>query len=384
MTNRVFLLGGLRTHIGIRNGIFKNVLPEKLGAALVKEIKRKYFVENPDFLICGNAIGPGGNIGRLTLLNAGISDNVPAFTVDTQCASGLTAIDIAYSKIASGQCELVFAGGIESTSLQPYREYNENDPRTKLRNSKFTAAQFSPSEYEDDAMLSGAEKTAKLLNISKKEADMAALECYQNAYKARDKNLLGNIICPLFSSKRDEVMRRKFNEKLLERAPLIFNQNGSVLTSANSCTINDGAAFVILASENWMKQNKRECKIELLSTMIKGTNPEYPPLAADFATLNILNECNLKYKDIFAFEYNESFSIIRVHFQKEHNEEKKRFNKWGGALAYGHPYGASGAILMLHLQEILKKENGQYGIAAIPAAGGIGQAILVVNHKGKK
>lgn len=179
-------------------------------------------------------------------------------------------------------------------------------------------------------------------------------------------------------------MRRKFTEKLLERAPLIFNQNGSVLTSANSCTINDGAAFVILASENWMKQNKRECEIELLSTMMKGTNPEYPPLAADFATLNILNECNLKYKDIFAFEYNESFSIIRVHFQKEHNEEKKRFNKWGGALVYGHPYGASGAILMLHLQEILKKENGQYGIAAIPAAGGIGQAILVVNHKGKK
>ena len=128
---KVYILGGLRSHIGIRYGIFKSVRPEVLGGRVAAELCRRYSVV-PDLCICGNAVGPGGNIGRLLLLESGFPERVPAFTLDLQCASGLAAIDMAAGRIAAGQCDVVLAGGAESASLQPKRIYAEADCIIKL------------------------------------------------------------------------------------------------------------------------------------------------------------------------------------------------------------------------------------------------------------
>lgn len=115
--NRVFLAGGLRSHIGIRNGIFKHIRPEVLGGRVASTLCQRYGIQGPDALICGNAVGPGGNIGRLLLLEGGLPERAAAFTIDLQCASGLAAIHMAALSIMAGEWDVVLAGGAESASL---------------------------------------------------------------------------------------------------------------------------------------------------------------------------------------------------------------------------------------------------------------------------
>ena len=131
--NRVYILGGLRTLIGVRNGIFKRVRPEVLGGQIVKALCEKYEIKGPDALFCGNAVGPGGNIGRLLALEGKLPERTPAMTIDLQCASGLAAIHMGALSIMTGENDVVFAGGTESASLQPRRIYAENDERAHER-----------------------------------------------------------------------------------------------------------------------------------------------------------------------------------------------------------------------------------------------------------
>ena len=375
--NRVFLLGGLRTHIGVRGGIFKTVRPELLGGAVVKKLCEVYGVRGPDALVCGNAVGPGGNLGRLLLLEGGLPERTPAFTLDMQCASGLAAIHMAALGIMMGEWNVAFAGGAESASLQPRRIYGEYDERSRLRNPEFTAAQFIPGEFGDDAMLLGAERAAKKAGISREEADEAAFISQKRAAEAEDKGLLSPMILPLYGSTRDEAVRRRMSEKLLKRAPRVTDYPEGILTAANTCTINDGAAFTVLASETWLRERNLAPSAEIMGIKMTGSDPKTPPLSADYAVASLLAEKGLFYSDIHAFEYNEAFALISAHFRKVHKNVAERLNRWGGALAYGHPYGASGGEIMIHLMKILEKEKGRYGVAAIPAAGGVAEAVLI-------
>ena len=331
----------------------------------------------PDLCICGNAVGPGGNIGRLLLLESGFPERVPAFTLDLQCASGLAAIDMAAGRIAAGQCDVVLAGGAESASLQPKRIYADHDERAKLRNPEFTAAQFMPGEFGDDAMLLGAERAAKAAGITREEADEAALRSQMLAKDASENGIFRDVILPLFGSTRDEAIRPRMSRKLLERAPRVTDFQDGILTAANSCTMNDGAAFLLLVSEAWADEHEITPAFEIADTRLIGSDPKVPPLAADAAVSEMLEANQLTYEDIDAFEYNEAFAVISAHFMKKHPEVAGRLNQAGNALAYGHPYGASGAEIMIHLMEILREKEGRLGAAAIPAAGGVGEAILV-------
>ncbi len=378
----VYLLGGFRSHIGVRYGIFKSVRPEILGARVLQEVWQRFCQgEAADLLLCGNAVGPGGNIGRLTALTAGLPISTPAVTVDLQCASGLTAIDLAAAKIASGACDLVIAGGTESASLAPHRIYHENDERSRKRNPEFTAAQFIPEEWGDDAMLLGAERAAKKAGITRADADEAALLSHQLALAAKEKEKLDSLILPLFGSTKDEALRPRMSERLLARAPRVTDFDGGILTAANACTMNDGAAFVALASGDWVKAHGVKPWAKVLATHLVGGDPWCPPLTADLAAGELLQKQGLTYQDVDAFEYNEAFAVISAHFRKTHRDVADRLNGWGGALAYGHPYGASGAEIMLHLMARLADSGGRLGVAAIPAAGGVGQAILIENEQ---
>lgn len=374
---RVYIIGGLRSHIGVRHGIFRHILPEQLGAGVVQAVLRRWVVPRIDGLYCGNAVGTGGNIGRLMALEAGLPVAVPAVTVDLQCASSLAAIDMAFNKLAVGQARYLLAGGIESTSLQPERRYHVDDPRSSLRERAYTCAQFIPSDWGDDAMLMGAEKAAAQAGITRAEADAAAFESQKKAREAQQKGLLQACIVPLFGSTRDEAIRPRLSAKVLQRAPLISRFPQGILTAANTCTINDGAAFLLLATEEEIRQKGCPVAAEIVASQWYGGDPERPPLGADLAAAKLIQRAGLTYDDINAFEYNEAFSIIDVLFAKAHPEAWPRFNRFGGALAYGHPYGASGAIIVLHLLQALEAVQGTYGIASIAAAGGVALSLLI-------
>ena len=375
--NRVFIADGLRTHIGIRNGIFKEIRPELLGAEVLKGLGERQDLREMDQVICGNAVGPGGNIGRLTVLEAGLPEEIPAMTADLQCASGLAGIDIAFAKIASGQCSLIAAGGIESTSLQPHRLYHENDPRRGEGNGEYLSAQFIPGEYSDNAMIRGAERTAAGEQITREEADAAALDSQQKAMEASRQGYLKDVILPVFGSVRDEAIRPRITGKVFRRAPVISGMPDGIMTSANVCTINDGAAFLLLCSEAWMKEHHIMPMAEILGTETIGTDAARPPLSADRSTGRLLSDAHMTYEEVDAFEYNEAFSIIDVLFTRAHPGMAERYNSLGGALAYGHPYGASGAVILLHLMTALKLRQGKIGVAAIAAAGGVGVSMLI-------
>ena len=378
MNESVYLLGGYRSHIGVRYGIFKSIRPEILGGRVLSAVWQRFGMgAAPDLAICGNAVGPGGNIGRLTTLTAGLPISTPALTVDLQCASGLTAIDLAAAKIASGGCDFIIAGGTESASLAPHRIYHENDERSQKRKPEFTAAQFIPEEWGDDAMLLGAERAAKKAGITREEADEAALLSHQRAQAALTEGKLSSLVLPLFGSTKDEAIRPRMSGRLLARAPRVTDFPGGILTAANACTMNDGAAFVALASEAWVKAHGAKPFAKIVATHLTGGDPWCPPLTADLAAGELLKKQGLSYEAVDAFEYNEAFAVISAHFRKNHETVKDRLNSWGGALAYGHPYGASGAEIMLHLVARLADGGGHLGMAAIPAAGGVGQAILI-------
>lgn len=373
--NRVFILDGLRSHIGVQNGIFKYTLPEELGAALLKKLAYRIKTDNPDQVICGNVVGAGGNIGRLLLLQAGFPESVPGVTIDSQCASGLTSIALGYGQIKSGQCDLVIAGGVESTSLKPQRNYHKNDHRYHPQNQEYHCAQFSPNEYRDDAMILGAERTAKKEDILKEELDRWAMLSHMKAGEAQEKLLFHDLILPIAGSKKDETIRPTLSEKLLKRAPVLY-KNG-VITAANACTINDGAAFLVLCSEKWLRTQQAAPRAEILDSQLIGSNPDYSPLAANLAVEKLLAKRKLSSEAIDLYEYNEAFGVIDVLFERKFPHLINRYNIHGGALAYGHPYGASGAILLLHLLKNLEIQRKHLGVAAIAAAGGIGQSLLI-------
>lgn len=380
--NKVYILGGLRSNIGIKNGMFKNMLPEDLGSEVIKKLISVYNLREIDEIICGNTVGTGGNISRLMALKAGISNEIPAYTVDMQCGSASLSIDIAFSKIKSGQCDLIIAGGIESDSTKPNKYYNKNDNRFNEENSKFSVSQFSPYEIGEDVMLKGAERIASKEKITKKELDFWILESHKRAIIAKKEGRLNNIILKVDNSTCDEGIRENMSQKLIDRLKPLVCQNGKV-NAANTCLTNDGAAFVILCSHKFIKKNKINPKAEVIDTCIIGTDPLYSPIAAIKSTDKILEKRNFKYNDISAFELNEAFGVIDVMFQRNNPDLIDRYNIFGGALAYGHPYGASGAIIMLHLINSLEYLDGEYGITSIAAAGGIGSSILIkrVNYE---
>ena len=177
--DKVSILGGLRSYIGVRNSAYRHVPAEHLGAAVLKELTNRYQPSKIDMVICGNCVGGGGNITRLMALEAGLSESIPSFTVDLQCASSLEAVITAAARIQSGLADLVIAGGFESSSTQPMRCYNPNHPyaaaahddtlsgnpagicnahRTEL-SLTYSTAKFIPGPHREDVMLQGAEKT---------------------------------------------------------------------------------------------------------------------------------------------------------------------------------------------------------------------------------
>ena len=248
-----YILGGLRSYVGVVNGIYRHIPAEVLGAEVLKQVMEKYQLSEPDYIVAGNGVGASGNIARLMALTAGVDISVPAFTVDVQCGSGLESIAVAAAKINSGEADVIIAGGFESSSTQPRRGYNPNHP-DYTGDEWYSVAKFMPGIHRETVMLEGAELAAKREGITKEEMDSWVLRSHALATQAREQGLLQNIIAPVCGAVKDEGIRPRMSQRLLDRMPKVL-EGGEFITAANSCLINDGAAFVVLCSQKYLQEH---------------------------------------------------------------------------------------------------------------------------------
>lgn len=377
--SKVYILGGLRSPIVVARTKFKFVRPEIFGAEILRALREKFSLTRVDEIICGNAVGTGGNIARLMTLTADFDKSTAAMTVDRQCASGAAAISIAYAKISCGLADVIIAGGAESSSLQPLRVYHPNDERFNLTaadgiQGAYRNSQFSPDEFDALAMLKGAQRVADSENISKAEMDAWSLRSHQRAAAAID--ILREYIVEINGLREDTAVKKNISERVLERAPLPLGA-GTKISSGNACRVNDGAAFVVLVSEKFLRENSLSPAAQIIDTATGGVNPLESPRGAQAVADKLLARNSLTYENLAAIEFNEAFAVIDVLFERKNPSCVEKFNRLGGALAYGHPYGASGAILMVHLLAALKNFGGGLGLLSIAGGGGVGESILI-------
>lgn len=377
---QAYILGGARSYIGIENSMYRNLPAEILGARVLKQVLGKYPEKDVDLVIAGNAVGAGGNLARLMMLEAGISETIPAFTVDLQCGSGLESIAVGAAKIMSGQADLVVAGGFESSSTAPRRGYHKNHPdflRYGGENAWYRSAKFSPGEHIQTAMLEGAERTAVSEGVARADLDEWVLRSHKLAKQTREQGILEDILVEVQEGcNRDEGIRDRMNQRLLDRLPCVL-KNGSIITAANACLTNDGAAFVVLCSEKYLKEHPVKPEAELADVAEIGVSPLESPKSAVVAIEKLLKRNHLDSNSVDIFECNEAFAVIDVLFARQYPDAVERYNLFGGALAYGHPYGASGGIITLHALKALEQTGGRTAVCSIAAAGGIGTAILL-------
>lgn len=373
--NQAYILGGLRSYVGVYNGMYKHVPAEILGAAVLSKVLEKFNIIAPDYIIGGNGVGAGGNITRLMMLEAGVDCSVPAFTVDVQCGSGLESIALAADKIKAGEADVVIAGGFESSSTQPRRGYNINHPNYDGE-KWYSVAKFMPQIHRETVMLEGAEMAAEEEQITKEEMDSWVLKSHARAAEAQKKGLLNNIIAEVCGGTKDEGIRLRMNQRLLDRMPKVL-PGGRFITAANSCLINDGAAFIVLCSDKYLAEHNLRPQAKVIGSTACGGDPLVSPKTAILALEKLLQKYGIRENDVDGFEVNEAFAVIDVLFARSFASSLDKYNVFGGALAYGHPYGASGGIIMLHLLESLKQRNGKIGCCSIAAAGGIGTALMI-------
>ena len=382
--NPVYMIGGLRTPIGKTDGFLKDLLPEQLASIILNEVIHKYSLSPNDIdqVILGNAVGPGGNIARVSVLAAGWPYSIPAITVDTQCGSGLSAINLAVSQIQSGQTELVLAGGVESTSLAPRRQFNPADPRFQGEQVYYERAPFSTPAVGDPEVGDAAEYLAEYLSISREDMDALALESHRRASMTKEQDVFKDIITPIQTAGKvihsDECIRSRMSLKLLERMQPVFKAEGKI-TAGNTCLKHDGAALILLASSNAVKKYNLKPIAKIVSMAVAGVDPAIMGIGPVPATQKVLLRAGLKITDIDLFELNEAFASQSIACMQELNIEPKKVNVNGGAIALGHPLGCSGVRISATLLHEMQKRKSRFGLATMCVGVGQGAAIIYEN-----
>ena len=372
-----FIINGLRTFIGLKNKAYKNIPAEDLAAEVLKALNFKNTEQGiaPEMVIAGNCTSGGGNLARLALLKAGLGDDIPGITIDAQCASGLESIMTGFARIKSGLNSVVICGGAESASTCCVRSYNKNHPNHdpgKADNS-YVSAQFIPETFCEDSMIMSADETCRKHGFTTEDLIAPAVESHGKAAESAD--IIRALAIPVFGLEKDEGIRNSISKKFIERlAPVLPD---GIINAATSCLFNDGAAFVTIADETTAKKSDGPL-FKICDAVTVGGPRFLSPECMIIAMEKLIEKSEVNESEIDRIDYNQAFACLDLLYKKRFS---KPSNAFGGALAYGHPYGASGAIVVLHLMKALEHFDEHYGIAAVPAAGGIAGAILLERIK---
>jgi acetyl-CoA C-acetyltransferase len=337
-------------------------------------------------VVIGNAVGGGGNVARLAALEAGLPVGVPGVTVDRQCGSGLDAIVLASRLVAAGGGGIYLAGGVESISTAPLRAHRGGDGAPEF----FTRAQFTPPGHGDPDMGVAAENVAGRFGISRERQDAFALRSHQRALSAAAAGAFEGETVPLPGPvtagsgavgegvRDDDGPRPRLTAALLARFPAAFVAGGTV-TAGNSCFDADGAAAVVITSVERARGLGARDGLLVLGTDTAGVDPELLGIGAAAAGERLLAAQGLSAGDIGLVEFNEAFASQALACLDRLGIDPARANLDGGALALGHAYGASGAVLVTRLLAQARRSpvEGQLALALISIAGGMGTAALL-------
>ena len=389
MTQPVYILSASRTPVGSFQGGLSTVPAPQLGAAAIKAALSKSGVvpTQVDECIMGEVLtaGVGQAPARQAAIYAGLNVSTPCMTINKVCGSGLKAMMLAADSIQLGHADVAVAGGQENMSLVPHLLENS---RTGYRLGPVTASDSMVKDglwdpYNNFHMGSAAEICVKEYKITREEQDTFAIESYKRAQQAQQNGSFKNEITPVTVkagkdttqfSDDEEPGKAKF-DKMSGLRPA-FDKEGTI-TAANASKINDGAAATVLAGEKAVKERGLKPLAKIISYSTFAQDPKWFTTAPVGAMKKAMEEAQLKVGQIDLFEINEAFSVVTLAAMRDLNIPHEKVNVHGGAVAIGHPIGASGARIMTTLVHALHKHNKRYGLATLCIGGGEAVAMII-------
>jgi acetyl-CoA C-acetyltransferase len=381
----VVVVGAARTAIGTYGGSLSGIDAYKLGAITIKESLSRAGVEpgEVDEVVMGQIgqVGPDAYNARRCALEAGLPTSTTAMNVNRLCSSGLQAIITGAQQVMLGSADIVVAGGDENMSSQPFLDYQARDG-WKLGPRKVIDGTLSlvSDPFGDYPMGATAEKVAERYNVSREDQDRFAAESQRRAAIAiKDGHFEQDIVgvdrpkdTPFLV---DEHPRPNTTVERLARLRPVFQKGGSV-TAGNSSGINDGGASMVLMSEKTAEARGAEPLLRLVAWAVSGIDPEVMGYAPALAVPKVLEKAGLTLDDIDLIELNEAFAAQAVAVIRDAGLDPEKTNVDGGAIALGHPVGATGAILAIKLMRSLERIDGRRGIVTMCIGGGQGMAAI--------
>jgi acetyl-CoA C-acetyltransferase len=390
MNKEVYIVSAVRTPIGSFGGKLAGLSAIELGSIAIKGALAKSGVspEAVNEVFMGNVIS--ANLGqapaRQAAIGAGIGYQVPCTTINKVCASGMKAVMLAAQSVMLGINDLVVAGGMESMSNVPYYV-----PKARF-GYKYGNAELTDGLVKDGLfevyykfpMGNCAENTAKELNISREEQDAYAIQSYKRSAEAWEKGMFKDEIVPVEMIGRkgetilieeDEEFRNVVFEKIPSLKP-VFDKNGTV-TAANASTMNDGASALVLVSKEKAEELGLKPVAKILGFADAATDPLWFTTAPALAIPKALKHAGVASEEVSYYEINEAFAAVALANQRELSLDNDRLNIFGGAVALGHPLGASGARIITTLNSVLHQKSGDIGVAGICNGGGGASAIVI-------
>ena len=381
----VVIVSAVRTPIGTYKGSLKDIKTDQLGSIVIEEIlkKSKFDKTDIDEVIMGQVLtaGAGQNPARQASINGGVPNSKPAHLINQVCGSGLRAVVSGYQSIKLGEAKVIISGGQENMSIAPHSIFYRDKKRIsedKLLDTMINDGLIDA--FNNYHMGVTAENVAKKFNISRKEQDEFALDSQKKAKKALTKNRFDDEIIAINQNgnlfDKDEHPRKDLKISDLEKLKSVFQENGTV-TAGNSSGINDGAAALLLTSLDEAQKRSIKPLVKIVSWATVGVEPSLMGLGPIDAVRLAAKKANWNLNDIDLFEINEAFAAQSIAVINELKIDKNKVNVNGGAIALGHPIGASGARILVTLVHEMKKQEKNKGCATLCIGGGMGIALCV-------
>jgi acetyl-CoA C-acetyltransferase len=377
--SEAYIVGAVRTPVGRRNGGLSGVHPVDLGAHVLSELMTRTDADPSaveDVIMgCVSQVGPQAiDIARNAWLSAGLPEGVPGVTIDRQCGSSQQAVHFAAQGVLSGMQDLVVAAGVESMSMVPMGS------TVRLPMEKGMAAPFGSGwreRYGDQeiSQFRGAQLVCEKWGLKRSQLEEYSLESHHRAIRAIDEGRFDREIAPVAGVTADEGPRRDTSlEKMAELKPL---REGWELTAATASQISDGAAALLIASPTAVRRHGFTPRARIHSLAVVGSDPVYMLTGPMPATEAALDKGHLGVDDIDVFEVNEAFAPVILAWSADTGASLEKTNPNGGAIALGHPLGATGAILMTKLLHELERTGGRYGLQTMCEGGGQANATVI-------
>jgi acetyl-CoA acyltransferase len=376
----VVIVEGVRTPVGRKNGTLKYIRPDDLAGATLKELVIRAGIDPGivDDIILGCVTQSGeqaGDIARVTALIAGFPIHVPGTTIDRQCGSSQQAVHFASQAILSGDMDVVIAGGVESMSRVPI-------------GSNYQGAALSEKLKAQHEMIHqglSAERIAEKYGLSRKELDQFSFESHQKALRAQAEGYFTSEIFPIEVAlpdgsveviQEDSGPRKETSLEALSTLKPVFKEDG-VIHAGNSSQISDGAAALLLMSREKAEELGLKPRFLVHTRVVVGSDPTLMLTGPIPATEKVLAKSGLSLDDIDVFEVNEAFAPVVLAWLKETGADPRKLNPNGGAIALGHPLGASGARIMVSLMHELERTGGRYGLQTMCEGHGMANATII-------